>query len=381
MLRSAAMIASDDQGEKMLERFKVPPKDQVRVPESSLRRTVTAIFEKMGVPSEDAAEGADVLVAADMRGVETHGVSNMLPRYVELYSEGALNPAPELKIVREFRGTATIDADRGLGIMVGRRAMQIAIDKARDVGFGVVTMYNSSHMGAIGHFAMLAAQQDMVGMCAVAAGHGILPTFGAEPRFGTNPIAIAAPARNEAPVLFDAATAAIAGQKVHLAARVGADLLPGWVAELDGTPIQEESPVKGRGDYYQLPLGGTRELGSHKGYGFAMMVEVLGSLLSGSPAGMLLDSSTWISSRSLLSAHNISAFTDLEAFKDNMDRTLKRLRETRPAPGHDRVLYPGLTEWEEERDRRANGILLHKEVIRWFEDIAGELSVPRLEQA
>ena len=365
----------------MLERFKVPLADQVRVPEGSLRRTVTAIFEKMGVPGEDAAEGADVLVATDLRGVETHGVSNMLRRYVELYNEGALNPAPVLKIVREYPGTATIDADRGLGIMVGRRAMKIAIDKARDVGFGAVTMYNSSHMGAIGHFAMLAAQQDMVGTCAVAAGSGILPTFGAEPRFGTNPIAIAAPARNEAPFLFDAATAAISGNKMQLAARVGANLLPGWVAKLDGTPIQEESPVGEKGDYYQLLLGGTRDLGSHKGYGFALMAEVMGSLLSGLPAGMMQGNSSWISSKSLLTAHNISAFTDLDSFKDNMDRTLKRLRESRPAPGHDRVLYPGLTEGEEEQDRRANGIPLHREVIRWFEDISGELSVPRLELA
>ena len=174
----------------MLERFKVPKEDEVRVPHESLHETVTAIFEKMGVPGEDAAEGADVLVATDLRGVETHGVSNMLRRYVELYNEGALNPAPVLKIVREYPGTATIDADRGLGIMVGRRAMQIAIDKARDVGFGAVTMYNSSHMGAIGHFAMLAAQQDMVGICAVGPGAGTVPTFAAEQRFGKRNMAI-----------------------------------------------------------------------------------------------------------------------------------------------------------------------------------------------
>lgn len=362
----------------MLERFKVPEQDQVRVPEESLRETVTAIFEGIGVPPEDAAEGAEVLVTADLRGVETHGVSNMLRAYVDQFNQGHLNPRPKLRIVRESPATATIDADQGLGIIVGRQAMTIAIDKARNVGVGVVEMYNSGHLGPIGHFPMLAAQQDMVGICAVAAGAGIVPTFAAEQRFGTNPFSFAAPARKEAPVLFDAATSAIAGNKLGLAARVGANLLPGWIAELDGTPIMSEAPVRERGQYYMLPLGGTRELGSHKGYGFALMVEVLGSLLSGSPPGMLMQEPLGAPSRTHFAAYDISAFTDLDTFKDNMDRMLEVLRNTKPAPGHERVLYPGLSEYEEERERRANGIPLHREVVEWFQGIANELSVPRL---
>ncbi|MFH1141705.1 MAG: Ldh family oxidoreductase, partial [Chloroflexota bacterium] len=152
----------------MLERFKVPPEDAVRVPEQSLRSTVVAIFEKMGVPHQGAAEGADVLVMTDLRGVETHGVSNMLRRYVQDYKEGRLNPRPQWTILRESPATATIDADGGLGIILGGPAMQLAIQKARNTGVGVVTMYNSGHMGAIGHFAMMAAQQDMVGICMTA---------------------------------------------------------------------------------------------------------------------------------------------------------------------------------------------------------------------
>ncbi len=363
----------------MLERFKVPHEDEVRVPEESLRQTVTAVFEKAGVPHEDAVEGADVLVSADLRGVETHGVSNMLRTYVRQYNEGTLNPRPDWKIIKEFPGTATIDADRGLGIMMGRRAMRIAIDKARTVGIGAVTMFNSGHMGAVGHFSTLAAKEGMVGMCSVATGSNIVPTFAAEPRFGTNPISIAAPARNEAPVLFDAATSAIAGNKIGLAARVGADLLPGWIAERDGSPIMNETPVRERGQYYQLPLGGSREQGSHKGYGFALMVEILGSLLSGSLPGMLLaNTGPGTTSRSYYAAYNISAFTDLDTFKDTMDQMLKTLRETKPAPGHDRVLYPGLSEQEQEVDRKANWIPLHKEVVQWFEDITSELSLPRM---
>ena len=197
----------------MLERFKVPLEDEVRVPEASLRQTVAAIFEKMGVTPDDAAEGADVLVMTDLRGVETHGVSNMLRAYVKYYNEGVLNPRPDWRLVRESPGTATIDADRGLAIILGPKAMRIAIEKARKVGVGVVTMFNAGHSGAIGHHAMLAAREDMVGMCATAAGSQVVPTFGGEARYGTNPMAIAAPARDEPPFLFDAATCAIAGQQ------------------------------------------------------------------------------------------------------------------------------------------------------------------------
>jgi LDH2 family malate/lactate/ureidoglycolate dehydrogenase len=360
----------------MLERFKVPKEDEVRVPHESLHETVTAIFEKMGVESEDAALGADVLVTTDLRGVETHGVSNMLRSYVKLYNEGTMNPRPDWRVVRESPGTATIDADRGLAVILGPKAMQMAIDKAKKVGVGMITMYNAGHSGAIGHHAMLAAQQDMVGVCMTAGGLLVPPTFGAEPRLGTNPIAIAAPAKNEAPFLFDAATSAIAGNKVGLAARVNANLLPGWVSDADGTPITEESPVRERGEYYILPLGGTREQGSHKGYGFALMAEILTTTLAGALPSML--GSTLGASHHSFCAYDIASFTDVDTFKQHMDDMLKMLRETPPAPGHDRVLYPGLSEYEEEQKRRVEGIPLHKEVVEWFDDITGELSVPRL---
>ncbi len=359
----------------MLERFKVPHEDQVRVPHESLRETVTAIFEKMGTTSEDAAEGADVLVATDLRGVETHGVSNMLRSYVQGYGQGSLNPRPDWKIVRESPGTATIDANKGLAVILGPKAMRMAIEKARNVGIGVVTMFNAGHSGAIGHHAMLAANEGMVGMTCTAGGTLVAPTFGAEGRLGTNPIAIAAPARNEPFLLFDAATSAIAGNKLGLARRVGAPLLPGWIAEMDGTPIMEETPVRERGEYMQLPMGGTREQGSHKGYGFSLMSEVLASALSGAPSSMVDQGGA---SHHYFAAYNIAAFTDLDTFKDNMDKMLRMLRDTKPAPGHERVMYPGLSEYEEEQERRANGIPLHKEVIEWFADITNELSLPAL---
>jgi L-2-hydroxycarboxylate dehydrogenase (NAD+) len=359
----------------ILERFKVPAKDQVLVSETALRRAVTEIFEKLGVSKEDAADAADVLTMTDLRGVETHGVSNMLRAYVRDYKAGKLDPRPGWRIERESLATAVIDAEKRLGIIVGPKAMRLAVEKARAAGVGVVTVHNSGHFGAIGHFAMLAAQQDMVGVCFTAAGLHVVPTFASKPLLGTNPIALAAPARHEAPMLFDAATSAIAGNKIRLAMRVGSPLLAGWVTDKDGSPIMEEKPVFNRDDFYQAPLGGTREQGSHKGYGFALMAEVLATALSGALPTMLAPGS---GSKNQFAAYNIAAFTDVERFKDTMDEMLKMLRTAPPAPGQERVLYPGLSEAEEIVHRRAHGIPLHKEVFQWFGECTGEMGLAPL---
>jgi L-2-hydroxycarboxylate dehydrogenase (NAD+) len=361
----------------MLDRFYVPPDDRVRVTEGALRRTVAEIFEGVGVPPEDAAEGANTLVASDLRGMESHGVSNMLRNYVMWFRSGRLNPTPEWKIVREWPGTASIDGDGGLGVIQGPRAMRIAIEKARTVGVGIVTIQNSGHLGAVGHHAMLAAEADMVGVCMTAAGLRVLPTFGRIPRLGTNPISIAAPARTEPYMLFDAATSAVAGNKIVLAERVGALMEPGWVAGLDGAPITDAQPVPPRGEFNQLPLGGTREQGSHKGYGLALMVEVLSTLLAGGIPTMLDPES---GAKHYFAAYNIEAFTDLDGFKDTMDHMLQALQETPPAAGEEQVIYPGLPEHEHERDRRANGIPLHTEVVGWFDGITAELGISPLER-
>jgi LDH2 family malate/lactate/ureidoglycolate dehydrogenase len=359
----------------ILERFKVPPTDQILVSESALRQTVAQIFEKLGVNREDAAEATDVLTMTDLRGVETHGVSNMLRAYVRDYKAGKLNPAPGWQITRESAGTAVIDAGQRLGIILGGRAMRLAVEKARAVGVGVVTVHNSGHFGAIGHFAMQAAQQDMVGVCFTGAGLSVVPTFASRPLIGTNPIAFAAPARHEAPLLFDAATSAIAGNKIGLAIRMGSSLLPSWVTDKEGTPIVDEKPIFNRDEVYQAPLGGTREQGSHKGYGFALMAEVLSTLLAGALPTMLAPGN---GSKNQFAAYNIAAFTDLEQFKDTMDQMLHTLRTAKPAPGQERVLYPGLSEAEQTQIRRASGIPLHKEVIKWFGECTSEFGIPPL---
>jgi L-2-hydroxycarboxylate dehydrogenase (NAD+) len=364
----------------LLERFKVPEEDQVRIDHKDLRSTVEAVFLKLGCSQEHAAAGADTLVSTDLRGVETHGVSNMLRAYVREFQSGKLNCKPEVKVIRETPGTVSLDGDRGLGVILAPGAMKRAIDKAKNVGIGICVMQNSGHMGAIGHHAMLAAKEGMVGMTTTSGGSGtrvfVLPTFAAEPRFGTNPIAIAAPARSQPYLLFDAATSAIAGNKIGLAERVGSMLEPGWIAKLDGTPIVDPIHSPGSGNYWQLPLGGVREQGSHKGFGLSMIPEILGTMLSGARPGMLPGER--LAQDHYFAAYNIEAFTDPDWFLDTMDEMLTTLRNTKPAPGHDRVLYPGLPEYEEELNRIDNGIPLHKEVIEWFDGITAELGLSKL---
>ena len=362
----------------MLEQFKVRPENAIRVKEQSLRETVVAVLLKMGVPEPDCVLAADVLVTADMRGVETHGVSNMLRSYIAGYNSGELNPEPNWRITRETASTANIDGDKGLGIIVTPKAMDIAISKAKDVGMGVVTIHNSRHLGMASYHALKAVEHDMIGMCVTSCPPSVLPTFGSEPVLGTNPIAFAAPAGNKAPFVFDAAMSAVAGNKLGLARRNQTNLLGGWVSDSEGTPIMREvvppTPgYEGSDSSYLLPLGGTRELGSHKGYGLMCMVDILGGILSGGGYGSNPGRPNF---GHYVAAYNIEAFTDPDSFRDMMDEWIDSLTMVKPAPGHDRVMYPGQPEQEEINERESNGIPLHTEVIGWFQDICNELEIP-----
>ena len=186
----------------MAEKVSSQQDSKVRVSPDALRATVQRIFEKVGVPSEDANIGADVLVKADLMGVESHGVSNMLDRYVERYKNGVMNPAPKWRIVRETPGTATIDSDRGLGIIITPKAMEIAIAKAKNVGIGMVTVGNSRHLGMAVYHAMMALEHNMIGVCMSSVRPTVLPSLGSRVRLGTNPIAVAAPAGKHPPFVF-----------------------------------------------------------------------------------------------------------------------------------------------------------------------------------
>lgn len=356
----------------MLERFKVPEKDRVYVPQEKVRRVTEEVFKKAGMDEKGSQASTDVLITNDLRGNETHGVSNGLRRYAREYGAGNLNAQPEWKIVRETSTTANVDADGALGIHVGPWANELAIEKAREHGIGAVTVFNTGHLAGCGYYVAKVAEADMIGHCMTSGSSGqTIPTWGAKPYLGTNPIAWGAPARKMHPYLFDVATTQIANNKVRLAQRIGTTLLPGWITDTEGNPIMEEIPAPETGTYHLLHIGGTRENGSHKGFGLALMNEIMCNGLSGYGPGPILRHQ----GSHFFAAYRIDAFTDLETFKDDMDRLLEAAVNIPPAKGQTRVVYPGVLEAEEVEKRSREGIPYHREVIEWFEGHCAEVGI------
>lgn len=357
----------------MLERFLVPEKDQILVSESSVREATTAIFLRMGLAEDDAETAADVLITSDLRGCESHGVSNMLRRYVESYGAGELNPQPEVTTLRESAVSATLDADNGLGIQVGPKAMQMAVDKAADSGIGAVTVCNGGHFGMLAYYVLQALPHDMIGVAMVSAGGGVqVPLWGTEPVFGTQPIAWGAPAETLPPFVFDVATTQVALNKCALTRRVGSQVEPGWITGLDGEPILSAQDCPPYGEFFLLPFGGTRENGGHKGAGFAAIADIMAGILSGNQPG-------WMAKQDrhslFIMAMRIDAFIDVDRFKGDMDCLLERIATMKPVAGQSRVYYAGLLEHEESRRRQINGIPYHREVVDWYEQISSELEL------
>lgn len=353
----------------MLDRFKVPDDIAIRVTADDMRATVENLFKALGMPEDDAVQAADVLIYADVRGIDSHGVSNMTRAYVKGFEGGYLNPTPKRTITRDSGATFTVDCDKGLGLAVGPPVMDLAIERAKQHGVGVAVAVNAGHYGPSAYHAHRALDHDMIGLSMTTGGVQVVPTHGAEPLLGLNPLGIAVPANQEVPFLFDAAMSGVAGNKIRLLERVGGDVLPGWVSEADGSPVMEEGPVPE--NFMMLPLGGTREIGSHKGFGLMMMVEILTSLLGGTGGGPFRRAG----SAHYFMAYNVEAFTDLESFKADMDEYLKRLRECRPAPGETRVVYPGQPEHEAQLEREERGIPYHPEVIEWFKGICEKYKI------
>ena len=345
----------------MVEGFKIQDSDAIRVTPEDLFLTTATMLRFAGLPDIDAKLAADVLVSADTRGVDSHGVSNMLSVYLDRFEDGTQETHPNWRIVRERPSTANIDADKGLGVVIAPKAMQIAIKKARATGLGVVTIFNAGHVGMAAYHAMLALPHDMIGMCLSAANPSVLPTFGKIPRIGTNPIAVAVPAFEEPDFVLDMATSVVPINKIRNAKRMGSLLPPGVIAGSDGRPIME--PIEVPDDYGVLPLGSTRAMGSHKGYGLGVLVDILCSVLAGAEFGTRAARTHY---RHYVAAYDIDAFTDSHDFKLQMDELLRDLKSTPPSDGHDRVLVAGQFEWEEEQRRRSYGIPLHREVVAWM---------------
>ena len=363
----------------------MPEKTGSRVQAEPLRGFCVRVFQNMGIPEEDARITAEVLVAADLRGVDSHGVAR-LRRYVNGLRDGMMIAHPEVQVVTETPATALIDAGAGLGQPVSYRAMQEAIQKALDVGAGFVTVRNSNHFGIAGYYAMMALEQDCIGISMTNAATLVVPTFGRDAMLGTNPISVAAPAGQERPFVLDMATSTVPRGKLEVYNRLEKPIPMGWATDETGTPTIEAERVlenfKQRAGGGLLPLGGAGELlGGHKGYGLALWVDVFCAILSGAayadavypktPDGKPLPSKIG----HFFGAWRVEGFRPVEEFKAAMDDLQWRLRNTPKAEGKDRIYIHGEKEHEEAERRSHEGILLNPKVAADLRAIGEELEV------
>ncbi|HUR53558.1 MAG TPA: Ldh family oxidoreductase [Gemmataceae bacterium] len=352
------------------------------VPER-LREFSTRVFESFGVPPADAALAADVLAVTDIRGVDSHGVAR-LHTYFDMLAAGRVNPKPNIRIARELPATATIDGDNGLGLVVGPRANEVAMAKAEAVGSAVVSVCNTNHFGMGAYYPLKAVARGLIGWSMTNTTKLVAPLWGAERMLGTNPIAVAFPAGQEPPVVVDVATSATAYGKIEIAKRKGADIPEGWAIDRDGRPATRPEQMIDGGAL--LPLGSTRELGGHKGYGFGAMVDILSAVLSGANWGPFAPPFALrqaIPERSVgkgighcFGAMRIDGFIDAPEFRARMDEWIRTFRATKPAAGTPGVVIPGDPERQAEEERRKTGIPLLPAVIDDLRDIAKQTGIP-----
>jgi len=350
-----------------------------------LRDFCVRVFTEMGVPEEDARITADVLVTADLRGIDSHGVAR-LRRYVNGLRSGMMVARPQVSVVAETPATALIDAGAGLGQPVSHRAMQKAIQKALDVGAGFVTVCNSNHYGIAGYYSMMALEHDCIGISMTNAAVLVVPTFGRDAMLGTNPISVAAPAGQERPFVLDMATSTVPRGKLEVYNRLEKPIPLGWATDEAGAPTTDPGRVlenfKRRAGGGLLPLGGAGELlGGHKGYGLALWVDIFCAVLSGAAYADLVypkaeDGSPLPSKIGhFFGAWRVDAFRPADEFKAAMDDLQRRLKNAPKAEGQDRIYIHGEKEFEEAERRRQEGIPLNPKVAADLKAIAEELGV------
>ncbi len=352
---------------------------ELRLPAATLDAFCRAVFEQHGVPAEDAALASSVLAAADLRGIDSHGVAR-LRTYHDMLALGRINPRARLSIVRETPSTATVDGDNGLGLVVGPKANEIAMDKADAVGSGWVSVRNTNHYGIAAYYPLRALERGMIGWSMTNTTKLVAPLHGAERMLGTNPIAIAFPGGEEPAVVVDLATSAAAYGKVEIAKRAGASMPRGWAINARGE--HTESPAGMIEGGALLPLGSFGEMGGHKGYCLAAMVDMLCGVLPGANWGPFVPPFALrqeIPARSVgkgighfFGAMRIDGFLDPEEFGRQVDDWVRTFRATKAQPGTDGVVIPGDPERAAEIERRVHGIPLVTAVLEDLRFVARE---------
>lgn len=324
---------------------------------ASLKATVASIFVDRGVPSDDAAVVADSLVDADLRGVSSHGVVRVRT-YVAGIQNGSINPRPNVQIAVDEGARALVDGDDGMGQVAAQYAMRAAIERAQQHGIGAVGLQRSRHCGAMAYWAIQALAADCIGFATTNAGLNMAPTGGLDKIVGNNPLAIAVPTNRPWPMVLDMATSVVAGGKLDVAAIRGQKIPPGWATDLEGRPTDD--PVVARKGLL-LPVGGP------KGYGLALMLDVLAGVLTGARFGGGLGPT---GSGQFFLALKIDGFMPIDAFKSRMDLVIDQIHASRLAPGSERIFVPGEIEYEMSQRRVRAGIPLEVPIVRDLERLA-----------
>lgn len=359
-------------------------KEMVFLSPDILESFIRDAFVAMGVPTEEAAVCANVLITSDLHGVESHGIGR-LKYYYERIKAGQHQVLTNLEVVRESPTTAVVDGHHGMGMIIGTRCMQMAIDKAKQYGMGSVAVRNSTHFGIAGYYPMMAAKAGLIGMTFTNARPSINPTFGVKPMLGTNPIAFGAPTDEAFPFLFDAATSITQRGKIEVLSRAEKPVPSGWVTDNNGQPLTNADAVLdglSNESAALLPLGGMGELlGGHKGYGLATMVEIFSASLQ---TGHFLYGLTGIGSDGakthfnlghFFMAINVESFTSLEEFKKTTGDILRDLRNSTKAPEQTRIYTAGEKEFEMEKHIRKQGVAINNNLQKELLFVKKELGL------
>lgn len=323
------------------------------------------VFQGVGVPEKDAKVCAEVLITSDKRGIDSHGIGRLKPIYINRIREGIINPITEVEIIKESPTTGVLDGHNGMGQVVAKQAMEMAIEKAAAYGMGMVAVRNSNHYGIAGYYALMAIEKGMIGITGTNARPSIAPTFGIENMLGTNPLTFGIPSDEDFPFVLDCATSITQRGKIEVYERIGKDLPEGWVIGEDGKPRTDTVKVLidlVKGGAALAPLGGIgEELAGYKGYGYATVVEILSAALQG---GAFLRALSGIENGKKVPynlghffiAINIEAFTELDEFKKTTGEILRDLRASKRMPGAEHIYTAGEKEYLAWQYRQHKGV-------------------------
>lgn len=343
----------------------------------TLQHFMTDAFTAIGVPADEAAIVADVLVESDKRGINSHGVNRFKPVYIDRINAGIQFPTTNFEILKETETTAVVDGHHGMGQVIGQRSMQMAIDKAKKYGLGMVAVRNSCHYGIAGYYATQATKQGCIGITGTNARPSVAPTFGVEGMFGTNPLTVGIPTDEEFDFVIDCATSITQNGKIEYYERIGADVHPGTVIDIDGNAVEGDAGVALRqirqGTAALTTLGGIgEELAGYKGYGYAMVIELLSSILQDGWYGKDLDGKDENGNirpyhlGHFFIAIDTNHFLGEELARKKAGEIIRKVRDSKKAPGHDHIYSAGEKEWLIYKQRLVDGVPITGPVQKEF---------------